>query len=180
MPCTCEAGSHAVVVMVRRRRDNEPVAFEIDEIRGREAVGFAPIKSMRYIALAEATSFIALLVASFVKRTGGGELGVQILGPIHGVLFIAYVVIALKHPPSRWAGAARRPSGSWSARSCPFGGYVVDWWLLRERAAHRVLRGRRGLAPGAGGDAGARTAAAVAGGDGAGIGDRAVRARATE
>ena len=32
MPCTCEDGSHAVVVMVRRRRDNEPVAFEIDEI----------------------------------------------------------------------------------------------------------------------------------------------------
>ena len=50
---------------------------------------------MRHIALAEATSFIALLVASFVKRTGGSELGVQILGPIHGLLFIAYVAIAL-------------------------------------------------------------------------------------
>ena len=50
---------------------------------------------MRYIALAEATSFIALLVASFVKRTGGGEPGVEILGPIHGVLFLAYVVVAL-------------------------------------------------------------------------------------
>jgi hypothetical protein len=33
MPCTCEAGSHAVVVMIRRRRDNEAVAFEIDEIQ---------------------------------------------------------------------------------------------------------------------------------------------------
>jgi integral membrane protein len=86
---------------------------------------------MRYVALAEATSFIALLIASYVKRTGGGELGVQILGPIHGVLFIAYVVIALN----------LRPQLGWSPKTTfwvlvgavvPFGGYVVDWWLLRE------------------------------------------------
>lgn len=87
---------------------------------------------MRYIALVEATSFIALLIASLVKRTGGSELGVQILGPIHGVLFIAYVVVALNI----------RDDMGWSGRTTfwvlvgavvPFGGYVVDWWLLRER-----------------------------------------------
>jgi integral membrane protein len=86
---------------------------------------------MRYIAFAEATSFIALLIASFVKRTGGGELGVHILGPIHGLLFIAYVVIALKV----------RTELGWSGRTTfwvlvgavvPFGGYAVDWWLLRK------------------------------------------------
>ena len=86
---------------------------------------------MRYIALAEATSFIALLIASVVKRTGDNELGVQILGPIHGLLFIAYVVIALN----------LRPRVGWSGRTTfwvlvgavvPFGGYVVDWWLLRD------------------------------------------------
>jgi integral membrane protein len=90
---------------------------------------------MRYIALAEATSFIALLIASLVKRTGGSELGVQILGPIHGLLFIAYVVIALN----------LRPRVGWSGKTTfwvlvgavvPFGGYVVDWWLLRDR--HRA------------------------------------------
>jgi integral membrane protein len=87
---------------------------------------------MRYIALAEATSFIALLIASFVKRTGGGELGVQILGPIHGALFLAYVVVAL----------SIRSDLGWSGRTTfwvlvgavvPFGGYVVDWRLLREQ-----------------------------------------------
>lgn len=91
-----------------------------------------PIRNMRYIALAEATSFIALLIASVIKRTGGSELGVQILGPIHGALFIAYVVIALN----------LRPRVGWSGKTTfwvlvgaviPFGGYVVDWWLLRER-----------------------------------------------
>lgn len=86
---------------------------------------------MRYVALAEATSFLALLVASFLKRQGEGELGVQILGPIHGLLFIAYVVYALK----------LRAAAGWSATTTfwilvgavvPFGGYVVDWWLVRD------------------------------------------------
>ena len=89
---------------------------------------------MRYIAFAEATSFLALLVASFVKRTGGSELGVQILGPIHGGLFIAYVVIALniRHDLG-WSGKTT----FWVlvAAVIPFGGYVVDWRLLRERSA---------------------------------------------
>jgi integral membrane protein len=89
------------------------------------------MKAMRYIALAEATSFLALLVASFLKHQDKGELGVQILGPIHGLLFIAYVVIALN----------LRPQQGWAVRTTfwilvgavvPFGGYVVDWWLLRE------------------------------------------------
>jgi integral membrane protein len=86
---------------------------------------------MRYIALVEATSFIALLIASLVKRTGGSELGVQILGPIHGGLFIAYVIVALN----------LRTAAGWSAKITfwilvgavvPFGGYAVDWWLVRE------------------------------------------------
>jgi integral membrane protein len=87
---------------------------------------------MRWVALAEATSFIALLIASFVKRTGGEEVGVRILGPIHGLLFIAYVAIAL----------GIREEMGWSGRTTfwvlvgavvPFGGYVVDWRLLRDR-----------------------------------------------
>jgi integral membrane protein len=86
---------------------------------------------MRYIALAEATSFIALLIASFVKRTGGDELGVQILGPIHGVLFLAYVVVALniRHDMG-WSGKTT----FWVLVGAvvPFGGYVVDWKLLRD------------------------------------------------
>lgn len=96
---------------------------------------------MRNIALVEATSFLALLVASAVKRSGGGELGVELLGPIHGGLFIAYVAIAL----------GTRAQLGWSGRTTlwilvgaavPFGGYVVDWWLRREerRAAEAPLR----------------------------------------
>lgn len=90
------------------------------------------MRAMGRIAIAEATSFIALLIASVVKRTGGGELGVEILGPIHGGLFIAYVIVALN----------TRLELGWSGRTTfwvllgavvPFGGYVVDRWLLREQ-----------------------------------------------
>lgn len=85
---------------------------------------------MRWIALAEATSFIALLIAAVIKRTGDNEIGVQILGPIHGLLFIAYVVNVF----------AIRADLGWDGKTTfwilvgavvPFGGYVVDWWMLR-------------------------------------------------
>lgn len=89
------------------------------------------MKTMRYVALAEATSFIALLTASFLKRQGEGELGVQILGPIHGLLFIAYVVFALKlRAEMGWSNSIT----FWILVGAvvPFGGYVVDWWLVRD------------------------------------------------
>jgi integral membrane protein len=86
--------------------------------------------AFRRVAILEATSFIALLIATVVKHSDGGETGVTILGPIHGLLFIVYVLLAL---------ALRRPAG-WSLATtslivlgavAPFGGYVVDAWLAR-------------------------------------------------
>jgi integral membrane protein len=67
-----------------------------------------------------------------IKRTDGGEMGVQILGPIHGLLFIVYVVMALRlREDAGWSW----PTTGWILLGAvlPFGGYVVDWWLLRER-----------------------------------------------
>ena len=96
------------------------------------------LRNFRYVALVEATTFLALLIASAIKNTGGSEVGVQILGPIHGLLFIAYVVFALNlRQPAGWTGAQT----AWILIGAvlPFGGYVVDWWLLR--------RERAGLAP---------------------------------
>ncbi|MFY9487240.1 MAG: DUF3817 domain-containing protein [Solirubrobacterales bacterium] len=92
------------------------------------------LKTFRWIAFAEATSFLALLVATYIKHTDGGELGVQILGPLHGVLFVAY-----------WGFAVNiRETMQWDMRVTalvllgavlPFGGYAVDWWLLRRQPA---------------------------------------------
>jgi integral membrane protein len=44
-------------------------------------------------AILEALGWIALLLAMYVKWIAdGGERGVEIFGPIHGVLFIVYLV----------------------------------------------------------------------------------------
>jgi integral membrane protein len=50
----------------------------------------------RAVAIAEAVSWALLLAGMFVKwvlRTS--ELGVQVAGPVHGAVFIAYVVVTL-------------------------------------------------------------------------------------
>jgi integral membrane protein len=86
------------------------------------------IRNFRYLALAEAISFLALIVFSVIKHSGGPEAGEQVLGPIHGLLFIGYIAMAL----------GLRAAAGWSAKVTfwilvgavmPFGGFVVDWWL---------------------------------------------------
>lgn len=83
------------------------------------------IRTFRFVALAEATSFLILLTCSFFARDG-----VPIMGPIHGMLFLAYVGIAL---------VIREPAG-WTTKQTllilvgavvPFGGFVVDRWLAK-------------------------------------------------
>lgn len=55
-----------------------------------------PIKlGMRVVAVAETLSWLLLIMATVVKYTAGNEVGVQILGPTHGTLFMIYVVLAL-------------------------------------------------------------------------------------
>jgi integral membrane protein len=52
--------------------------------------------AFRAVAIAEGLSWIGLLAGMFVKYVPEtSELGVQIFGPIHGGIFVAYVVVAL-------------------------------------------------------------------------------------
>ena len=52
--------------------------------------------AFRVVAVAEALSWVGLLAGMFVKRVlDASEVGVQVFGPIHGAVFIAYVVLAL-------------------------------------------------------------------------------------
>ena len=84
---------------------------------------------MRIVALLEATSFLALLVATYIKYSDDAPGGVQVLGPVHGFLFLAYVFLALN----------LRASAGWDTRTTalvllgavlPFGGFVVDRLIL--------------------------------------------------
>lgn len=83
------------------------------------------LTTFRWVAIAEAVTFLGLLVATFVKYSLENERGVEVLGPIHGMLWLAYVVLVL----------VVRPEAKWSvmmtmlvllASLVPFGGFVVE------------------------------------------------------
>ena len=50
----------------------------------------------RAVAIAEACSWVGLLIGMFFKYVVvQNEIGVQIFGPIHGALFVLYLVVTL-------------------------------------------------------------------------------------
>ena len=52
--------------------------------------------AFRIVAVAEACSWVGLLVGMYVKWVlKTSEVGVQVFGPIHGGIFLAYVAVAL-------------------------------------------------------------------------------------
>ena len=57
------------------------------------------------VAIAEAGSWLGLLAGMYVKYLGSGvETGVKIFGPIHGGLFVAYLVcVALLARENGWS-----------------------------------------------------------------------------
>ena len=94
---------------------------------------------MRIVALAEATSFLALLVATYIKYSDDAPGGVQVLGPLHGFLFLAYVFMAIN----------LRASAGWDTRTtllvllgaCPVRGLrrgPVGSLLPAERSGRRA------------------------------------------
>ena len=52
------------------------------------------LRALRLVALLESLSFAVLLVGSVLKRTTGPDL-VPVLGPVHGALYVALVVLVL-------------------------------------------------------------------------------------
>jgi integral membrane protein len=62
-----------------------------------EAVTSAPAtKAFRIVAVVEAISWLLLIVATVVKYSADAPLGVRVMGPVHGVLFLGYVGLALE------------------------------------------------------------------------------------
>jgi integral membrane protein len=87
--------------------------------------------AFRIVAVAEALSWLGLLAGMYVKHVAQtSELGVQVFGPIHGGIFLAYVLVALV------AGRVLR----WNARTTllalaasvpPLVTVVVERWASR-------------------------------------------------
>ena len=110
----------------------------------------SPTRLYRLVARAEAVTWALLLTGMFLKYvTETTELGVQVFGMVHGVVFIAYcvttVVLAIDR---RWSlgrlvlglGAAVPPFAT-----VPFEAYAEragllgDAWRLRSDAPHGLL-----------------------------------------
>jgi integral membrane protein len=65
---------------------------------------------LRLVGLAEAVSWVGLLIGMYFKYLGSPrtEVGVKVFGPIHGGIFIAFVVAAVATGVAlRWA------AGTW-------------------------------------------------------------------
>ena len=61
----------------------------------RSAWAIRLIRAFRLVAIAEAASWLLLILTTIVKYSLDAPLGVHVLGPIHGALFTAYVLLAL-------------------------------------------------------------------------------------
>ncbi|MFE0514136.1 DUF3817 domain-containing protein [Streptomyces sp. NPDC058964] len=100
------------------------------------------LRRLRLVSAPEAVSFLVLLVCSVLKRTTDFN-AVPVMGGVHGVLFILYVIF--------WADAWNRTR--WSAGTAalyfvlsvlPTGGFFAERKLRREaEAAVMAARARK-------------------------------------
>jgi integral membrane protein len=88
------------------------------------------VRTLRLVSLAEATSFLLLLIATAVKYGAESPQGVQILGPVHGTLFIAYcALVIVARGRTGWDG--RRTLLALVAGVLPFAPFYVERAWLR-------------------------------------------------
>ncbi len=88
----------------------------------------------RVVAVAEALSWAGLLAGMYVKRVlETSEAGVQVFGPVHGGIFVAYLVVAVL--AARVLGWSRRTTLLALAAAVP---PLVTVWF--ERWATRTGR----------------------------------------
>ncbi len=88
---------------------------------------------LRRVSIAEASSFLILLVATVIKRVADNELGVDLMGPIHGALFLIYAMLLLRdHRPFGWS--LWKMLAAILLGSVPLGGFWVERrWLSNQQ-----------------------------------------------
>lgn len=78
--------------------------------------------AFRVVAVVEAVTFLFLLGAVFVKRVLEGTDIVPVLGPIHGIAFLVYLVLVLRIRGGQGWGLGRTILVI-LASAVPFGGF---------------------------------------------------------
>ena len=85
----------------------------------------------RIFALAEAISWAGLLLGMFFKYVVvQNEIGVKIFGPIHGIIFVGYVLVSLMAvAPLKWD--TRTTFFALLASIPPFGTVIFERWAAK-------------------------------------------------
>jgi integral membrane protein len=110
----------------------------------------SPVRLYRLVARAEAVTWALLLAGMFLKYvTETTELGVQVFGMAHGVVFIAYCLTTVLLAIDRKWSLGRLVLGLGAAvppfATVPFEAYAEragllgDAWRLRDDAPHGLL-----------------------------------------
>ncbi|MDD9936989.1 MAG: DUF3817 domain-containing protein [Myxococcales bacterium] len=81
---------------------------------------------LRWVGFLEGASFLVLLgIAMPLKYAMGMPIGVKVVGPIHGVLFMVYVAMAAHAVSDGWLSKGQGLKMA-IASLLPFGPFVVD------------------------------------------------------
>jgi integral membrane protein len=98
----------------------------------------SPARILRPVALAETVTYLVLLSASAARRLFDVEGATSVIGPVHGVVFMAYVALVLLTRAERGWGL-RTTLLAIGAAVIPLGGWLVERRLLRsERGITRA------------------------------------------
>jgi integral membrane protein len=96
----------------------------------------SPLRRLRFIGICEGISFLVLLLIAMPLKYGAGlPQAVQVVGWVHGGLFVLFLLsvaeVTIRRPwwsPLFWGAALL-------AAFLPFGPLVFDRWLSRVEAA---------------------------------------------
>ncbi|MEW9669329.1 DUF3817 domain-containing protein [Ammoniphilus sp. 3BR4] len=85
-----------------------------------------PIGRLRAIGLIEGVSFLLLLgIAMPLKYIAGIPEAVRVVGAIHGLLFVLYIM-AVAHVTYRFRWSIAKVIGAVAASLVPFGNFILD------------------------------------------------------
>lgn len=95
-----------------------------------------PLRLFRFVAVAEAFTWAALLLGMFFKYVVvQDEIGVKVAGPVHGVAFLAFCLVTLLVSVDQRWGTKRTLLGLASAIP-PFATVPFDRWAERKHLLH--------------------------------------------
>ncbi len=93
-----------------------------------------PVARFKFAAIAEAVSWAGLLIGmAFKYLFVFNPIGVQIMGPIHGALFVLYVVFTIEAMTHLRKGPKVLIIGLLAAIP-PFTTLPFEWWVLKDPA----------------------------------------------